>query len=57
MHHIAGYDRSQTLLLPESLDELSALRTPVRFIDGHAGIRQFVYRIGCAYELVVVLPQ
>ena len=38
MHHIAGYDRSQTLLLPESLDEYVGPENPVRvfeaFVDG-----------------------
>jgi transposase len=33
MHHIAGYDRSQTLLLPESLDECIGPENPVRFIE------------------------
>jgi hypothetical protein len=33
MHHIAGYDRSQTLLLPESLDEYVDPENPVRFIE------------------------
>jgi hypothetical protein len=33
MHHIAGYDRSQTLLLPESLDECVGPENPVRFIE------------------------
>ena len=33
MHHIAGYDRSQTLLLPESLDEYVGPENPVRFIE------------------------
>ena len=33
MSHIAGPDRSQTLLLPESLDEYVGPENPVRFID------------------------
>ncbi len=33
MTHIAGHDRSQTLLLPESLDEYVGQDKPVRFID------------------------
>src|SRR5208337_2476454 len=33
MSHIAGHDRSQTLLLPESLDEYVGPENPVRFIE------------------------
>ena len=33
MTHISGHDRSQTLLLPESLDEYVGEDNPVRFID------------------------
>src|ERR1700712_3053302 len=33
MPHISGHDRSQTLLLPESLDEYVGPDNPVRFID------------------------
>jgi hypothetical protein len=33
MPHISGHDRSQTLLLPESLDDYVGLENPVRFID------------------------
>ena len=33
MTHIAGHDRSQTLLLPESLDEYVGPKNPVRFIE------------------------
>jgi len=33
MTHIAGHTRSQTLLLPESLDEYVGPENPVRFID------------------------
>jgi transposase len=33
MTHIAGQNRSQTLLLPESLDEYVGAENPVRFID------------------------
>ena len=33
MSHIAGHDRSQTVLLPESLDEYVGPENPVRFID------------------------
>lgn len=33
MPHIAGYDRSQTLLLPESVDDYVGPENPVRFID------------------------
>src|SRR5271170_5486381 len=33
MAHITGHDRSQTLLLPEALDDYVAPDNPVRFID------------------------
>jgi transposase len=33
MAHIAGHDRSQTLLLPESLDDYVGPENPVRFIE------------------------
>jgi transposase len=33
MAHITGHDRSQTLLLPESLDDYVGSDNPVRFID------------------------
>jgi transposase len=33
MTHIAGHDRSQTLLLPESLDDYVGPDNPVRFIE------------------------
>lgn len=33
MPHIAGHDRSQTLLLPESVDDYVGPDNPVRFID------------------------
>jgi transposase len=33
MVHIAGHDRSQTLLLPEALDDYVGPDNPVRFID------------------------
>src|ERR1700675_2236051 len=33
MTHIAGRDRSQTLLLPESLDDYVGPENPVRFIE------------------------
>jgi len=33
MTHISGHDRSQTLLLPESVDEYVGPENPVRFID------------------------
>ncbi len=33
MTHIAGHDRSQTLLLPETLDEYVGAENPVRFIE------------------------
>ena len=33
MGHITGHDRSQTLLLPESLDDYVGPDNPVRFID------------------------
>src|ERR1700710_2175233 len=36
MAHIAGHDRSQTVLLPESLDEYVGPENPVRFIDAFA---------------------
>ena len=33
MPHITGHDRSQTLLLPESLDEYVGAENPIRFIE------------------------
>jgi transposase len=33
MAHITGHDRSETLLLPESLDDYVGPDNPVRFID------------------------
>src|SRR5216684_1687754 len=33
MTHISGHDRSQTLLLPESVDDYVGADNPVRFID------------------------
>ena len=33
MTHIAGHDRSQTLLLPEAVDDYAGPENPVRFID------------------------
>src|ERR687883_820921 len=33
MAHLTGHDRSQTLLLPESLDDYVAADNPVRFIE------------------------
>jgi hypothetical protein len=33
MPHIAGHDRSQLLLLPESLDDYVGAENPVRFIE------------------------
>src|ERR1700712_2154809 len=33
MSHIAGHDRSQTLLLPECVDDYVGPENPVRFID------------------------
>ena len=33
MAHLTGHDRSQALLLPESLDDYVAAETPVRFIE------------------------
>src|SRR5437588_571571 len=33
MAHITGHDRSQTLLLPESLDDYIGPENPVRFIE------------------------
>jgi transposase len=33
MAHIIGHDRSQTLLLPEAVDDCVSLDNPVRFID------------------------
>src|SRR5689334_619382 len=33
MAHLTGHDRSQTLLLPESLDDYVAVENPVRFIE------------------------
>jgi hypothetical protein len=41
MSYITGQDRSQTLLLPESLDEYVGPENPVRFIDASVdGFRQ-----------------
>ena len=33
MTHIAGHNRSQILLLPESLDDYVSAENPVRFIE------------------------
>ena len=33
MTHITGHDRSQTLLLPEALDDYVGPENPVRFIE------------------------
>ena len=33
MAHITGHDRSQTLLLPEAVDDYVSSDNPVRFID------------------------
>ena len=33
MTHITGHDRSQTLLLPESLDDYVGPENPVRFVE------------------------
>src|SRR5215212_9166723 len=33
MSHIAGHDRSQSLLLPQSLDDYVGPDNPVRFVD------------------------
>src|SRR5882672_4240059 len=33
MNHRAGYDRSQTLLFPEALEDYVAAENPVRFLD------------------------
>src|SRR5438270_10715401 len=37
MTHLAGHDRSQTLLLPESLDDYVGPENPVRFIEAFVG--------------------
>jgi transposase len=37
MTHITGHDRSQTLLLPESLDDYVGPENSVRFIDAFVG--------------------
>jgi DNA-binding SARP family transcriptional activator len=37
MTHITGHDRSQTLLLPESLDDYVGPENPVRFVDEFVG--------------------
>jgi transposase len=42
MTHITGHDRSQTLLLPESLDEYVGPENPVRFIEGFVGTLDLV---------------
>ena len=36
MTHLAGFARSQTLLLPESLDDYVGPENPVRFIEAFA---------------------
>ena len=33
MTHISGFERSQLLLLPESIDDYVGVDNPVRFID------------------------
>ena len=33
MAHITGHDRSQTMLLPELLDDFVGAENPVRFIE------------------------
>ena len=38
MTHIAGHDRSQILLLPESLDDYVGPENPVRFIEAFDGL-------------------
>ena len=42
MPHIAGHDRSQTLLLPEALDDYVAQDNPVRFIAFWANNRRYL---------------
>ena len=37
MNHRAGLDRSQTLLLPERLEDYIAAENPVRFLDAFVG--------------------
>src|SRR3954453_15985477 len=37
MAHLTGHDRSQTLLLPESLDDYVAAENPIRFIEAFVG--------------------
>lgn len=39
MTHIAGFDRSQLLLLPEAIDDYVGLDNSVRFIDGAPATR------------------
>ena len=39
MTHIAGHDRSQTLLLPELLNEYVGPENPVRFIDASGNLK------------------
>jgi transposase len=51
MPHITGQDRSQTLLLPESLDDYVAPENPVRFIEA------FVDGLDLAAGFARVLPK
>ena len=46
MTHITGHDRSQTLLLPEALDDYVGPENPVRFIEAFVGFRQNSCRQG-----------
>jgi hypothetical protein len=39
MTHIAGFDRSKLLLLPEAIDDYVGLDNSVRFIDGAPATR------------------
>jgi hypothetical protein len=46
MSHITGPDCSQTLLLPEALDDYVALDNPVRFIDAFvAALNDYLQRL------------
>ena len=46
MPHIAGHDRSQTLLLPELLDDYVDPENPVRFIEAEVSMVSNQPRIG-----------
>src|SRR5580704_11986287 len=45
MTHIAGFERSQLLLLPEAIDDYVVADNPVRFID--AFVDGLILRVSC----------